>query len=438
MRRLSFLPRSLYGRAALILIVPIVTIQLVVSITFIQRHFERVTEQMTESVAREIRLLRSEVDSASSLDEAQARMAAMTWPLGIAYWLPATPINSDGDQVAFYDLSGKVVIRQMRALVPDIGPIDLLAVRNGVRATVATEWGSMQVTVDRGRLSASNPHQLLVLMLVTSALMTMIAFLFLSNQLRPIKQMADAADAFGKGQTIPFRPRGATEVRAAGLAFLDMRARIERQIEQRTLLLSGISHDLRTPLTRLKLGLSLMPEDEDTRALQADVADMERLVNEFLSFVRGDATEESVTVDAVALVRRVIENAERVGQNVTLKAVEGQGTVTLRAQAVARAVENLIGNAVRHGNRAEVSVVLSDRSLRITVEDDGPGIPPDRRDEAMTAFARLDDARDPNRGGGVGLGLTIAADIARSHGGSLRLGESTRLGGLRADLTLMR
>ncbi len=438
MRRLSFLPRSLYGRAALILIVPIVTIQLVVSITFIQRHFERVTEQMTESVAREVRLLRSEVDSAPSLAEARERLTAMTRPLAISSRLPATAAVPDGDQVAFYDLSGKVLIRQLRVLVPDIGPVDLLVVRNGVRTTVATEWGTLQLTVDRGRLSASNPHQLLVLMLVTSALMTVIAFLFLSNQLRPIKQMAEAADAFGKGQTIPFRPRGATEVRAAGLAFLDMRARIERQIEQRTLLLSGISHDLRTPLTRLKLGLSLMQDDEDTRALQGDVVDMERLVDEFLSFVRGDATEESVTVDPFALVRRVIENAERAGQAVVLVASEGQGMVTLRAQAVTRAVENLIGNAVRHGSRAEVSVTLTERSVKITVEDDGPGIPADKRDEAMTAFARLDAARDPNRGGGVGLGLTIAADIARSHGGSLRLGDSARLGGLRADLTLMR
>ena len=438
MRRLSFLPRSLYGRAALILIVPIVTIQLVVSITFIQRHFERVTEQMTESVAREIRLLRSEVDDAPSLSEARARLSVMARPLDIAPRLSATAAVPAGDQVAFYDLSGKVLIRQLRALVPDIGPVDLLVVRNGVRTTVATQWGTLQLTVDRGRLSASNPHQLLVLMLVTSALMTVIAFLFLSNQLRPIKQMAEAADAFGKGQTIPFRPRGATEVRAAGLAFLDMRARIERQIEQRTLLLSGISHDLRTPLTRLKLGLSLMPEDDDTRALLGDVADMERLVDEFLSFVRGDATEESELVDPVALVRRVIDNAERAGQPARLVSVEGAGSVTLRAQAVARAVENLIGNAVRHGSRAEVSVLMTERSLRIVVEDDGPGIPAEKREEAMTAFARLDAARDPNRGGGVGLGLTIAADIARSHGGALRLGDSARLGGLRAELTLMR
>lgn len=438
MRRLSFLPRSLYGRAALILIVPIVTIQLVVSITFIQRHFERVTEQMTEGVAREIRLLRAEVDRAPTMAEAQAKVKVLAAPLRITVVLPVTHDMTAKDSVQFYDLSGKVLIRQLRALLADLGPVDLLSLRNAVRIYAPTDWGIMEISVDRGRMSASNPHQLLVLMLVTSALMTVIAYLFLSNQLRPIKQMAEAAAAFGKGQVIHFRPRGATEVRAAGHAFLDMRARIERQIEQRTLMLSGISHDLRTPLTRLKLGLSLMPEDDETQALLADVADMERLVNEFLAFVRGDATEEAEPVDPVALTHRVVENAQRAGQKVFLLSVEGAGKVMLRAQAVTRALENLIGNAVRYGTRAEVSVVLTPQTLRITVEDDGPGIPPEKRDQALVAFARLDSARDPNRGGGVGLGLTIAADIARSHGGVLRLGESARLGGLKADLILSR
>lgn len=442
MRRLTVLPRSLYGRAALILIVPIVTIQLVVSITFIQRHFERVTEQMTESVAREIRLLRSAAEVADSPLDAKKRVNALAKPLGIRITLPAEPGTATEDQRLFYDFSGIVVIRQLRVLVPWIGPIDLLAGNGQVETVVPTKWGKMGLAVDRRRMSASNPHQLLVLMLVTSALMTVIAFLFLSNQLRPIKQMAEAASAFGKGQVIAYRPRGAIEVRAAGHAFLDMRARIERQIEQRTQMLSGVSHDLRTPLTRLKLGLSLMPEDDDTRALLADVADMERLVDEFLAFVRGDATEEADAVDPVVLVMRVIENAQRAGQKVFLHAVEGSDmagtTVLLRAQAVTRALENLIGNAMRYGSRAELSVILSDRSLRLIVEDDGPGIPAERREEALTAFARLDEARDPNRGGGVGLGLTIASDIARSHGGSLRLAKSARLGGLRAELVLAR
>lgn len=238
-----------------------------------------------------------------------------------------------------------------------------------------------------------------------------------------------------------YRPRGATQVRKAGAAFLDMRARIERQIEQRTLMLSGVSHDLRTPLTRLRLGLSLLPEDDETRALQQDVTEMERLVDEFLSFARGDAMEGIETVDPGQIARRVVENAERAGQPVTLGAVTLQGAggdlAKLRPQAVQRALENLIGNAVRYGDRVVVSITQTEAELRFAVEDNGPGIPQDRRDEALRPFTRLDTARNPNRGGGVGLGLSIAADIARSHGGALRLGEST-LGGLKAELVVAR
>jgi two-component system osmolarity sensor histidine kinase EnvZ len=202
-------------------------------------------------------------------------------------------------------------------------------------------------------------------------------------------------------------------------------------------MLSGVSHDLRTPLTRLKLGLSLMSPDDEVLAAQRDVADMERLVNEFLSFARGDAMETSLSTDPVAIVTRVVENAQRAGHDVTLH-VEGQGEAMLRPDAVMRAVENLVGNAVRYGKRVEVTLVLTERSLRISVEDDGPGIPPERRDEALRPFTRLDAARDPNSGGGVGLGLSIAADIARSHGGTLTLTDSPRLGGLKAELVLAR
>jgi two-component system osmolarity sensor histidine kinase EnvZ len=285
-------------------------------------------------------------------------------------------------------------------------------------------------------MSATNPHQLLVLMIFTSLLMTVIAFVFLRNQLRPITQLAAASEDFGKGRTVPYRPRGAREVRAAGRAFLDMRARIERQIEQRTLMLSGVSHDLRTPLTRLHLGLSLMPEDPEVTALQDDVRQMQRMVDEFLAFVRGDAMEGSQATDAVALVQGIVE---KVGQGVRLVGVEGRiEPVEMRPQAVARAVENLIANGQRYGRTVETRLEFRDHTLRITVEDDGPGIPEGQRDEAMRPFTRLGTARDPNQGGGVGLGLSIASDIALSHGGSLRLSQSARLGGLRADLEIAR
>lgn len=435
----NLMPRGLYGRAALILIVPVVAIQLVVSVTFIQRHFERVTEQMTQSVALELRLLRQRVEDADSLADAQTQLIALAKALDLEVVLPAAELPP-GDSRDYWDLSGRAVIATIRAGFPDLVASDLTVRPRVARFGFDSKFGPLLVTVDRTRVSASNPHQLLVLMLVTSALMTFIAYRFLRNQLRPIKQLGDAAAAFGKGQHKPYRPRGALEVRAAGTAFLDMRGRIERQIEQRTLMLSGISHDLRSPLTRLKLGLSLLPEDAETKALLQDVGDMERLVDEFLSFVRGDAMEMPQDIDPVTLAQRAVENAQRMGQAVTLSAAPKPGTfgVRLRPAAVTRALENLIGNAVRYGDVAQLSVFLGDRSLRYVVEDNGPGIPKERREEALLPFARLDGARDPNRGGGVGLGLSIAADIARSHGGTLRLGDSEALKGLKAELVIAR
>jgi two-component system osmolarity sensor histidine kinase EnvZ len=428
-------PRGLYGRAALILVVPIVTIQLVVSLAFIQRHFEGVTRQMTQSLVIELTFVLDEADRGGSPTAARARAMRVAGPLDLKLELPSA-WRADRDERLFYDLSGRIVIETLREGLPELRAIDL-SDTSLVRMLLQTDLGPLSVEVPRRRVSASNPHQLLVWMILTSALMTVIAYLFLRNQLRPIKRLAEAAEAFGKGRSLAYRPRGALEVRAAGAAFLDMRARIERQMEQRTLMLSGVSHDLRTPLTRLKLSLSLMPPEDEVRAAQRDVEDMERLVDEFLSFVRGDAMETPVSTDPVALVARAVENARRSGHTIHLKS-EGQGTALLRPDAVMRAVENLIGNALRYGSRADVAVLLTERSVKITIEDDGPGIPAHRREEALRPFTRLDEARNPNRGGGVGLGLSIAADVARSHGGALTLGESAHLGGLRAELVLAR
>jgi two-component system osmolarity sensor histidine kinase EnvZ len=430
------LPRGLYWRAALILIVPIVTIQLVVSTAFIQRHYEGVTRQMTNGVAIDLDFLLARIDAAAAPEAALADVVPLAEALEITLTIPAGPGAPTMDRLLFLDLSGRVIIETLRQRLPGLVAADVTDEDRVVNLLFQTELGPVQAQLSRRRMSASNPHQLLVLMIFTSLLMTMIAFVFLRNQLKPITRLAEAAEDFGKGRTVPYRPRGALEVRAAGRAFLDMRARIERQIEQRTLMLSGVSHDLRTPLTRLRLGLAMMPDDPDVAALQADVAQMERMVDEFLAFVRGDAMEGSQPTDAAALVQGIVEKA---GRQVSLASVEGRKQpVEMRPQAIARAVENLVSNACRFGERVEVRLVFQDQSLRITVEDDGPGIPEAQRDEALRPFTRLDQSRDPNRGGGVGLGLSIASDIALSHGGSLRLGKSERLGGLRADLVIAR
>ena len=434
----SLLPRGLFGRAALILVVPVVAIQLIVSVVFIQRHFEGVTRQMTTSVQIEISQVLRLVEEAPDIDTARARAGDLGRALELRTALP-DPGAPPEDNREFIDWSGREVILTLRAKIPELLTADLISGNGEVRAWFQTRYGPMLVALDRRRLSASNPHQLLVLMVFTSILMTGVAFVFLRNQLTPIARMARAAEAFGKGEVLPFRPRGATEVRAAGQAFLDMRLRIERQIEARTQMLSGVSHDLRTPLTRLKLGLSFLPEDEEVEALKRDVQQMERMVDEFLSFARGDAMEAAEEVDPAALLALVVADAARAGQAVNVGTMDWPGgRMRLRPQAVRRALENLLGNAARHGRKAVVSLSTTERVVRMVVEDDGPGIPEAAREAAMEPFRRLDAARDPNRGGGVGLGLAIAADVARSHGGALRLGDSEALGGLRAELTLAR
>jgi two-component system osmolarity sensor histidine kinase EnvZ len=426
------LPRGLYGRAALILIVPIVTIQLVVSIVFIQRHFERVTEQMTAGVVLEM----GHILDVLARDGA-APAAAAAAALDIRLLAGATQA---ADRRGLADFSGRIVVRQLRAGLAGVTGVDLGDGGGVVRLGIAPPLGPLVLEIDRRRVSASNPHQLLVLMVAAGALLTGIAYLFLRNQLRPITRLAAAAEAFGKGQTLSYSPRGALEVRAAGAAFLEMRERIERQIEQRTLLLSGVSHDLRTPLTRLKLGLAMLRDDPEVDALQRDLAEMERMLDGFLAFARGDATEAPQPVDPVALAETVAANARRAGLRVELlpPSLPPGARPVLRRDAVVRALENLLGNAGRFGTRAELSLEADARHIVFAVEDDGPGIPSERRDEALRPFTRLDAARDPNRGGGVGLGLAIAADIARSHGGTLRLADGRRLPGLRAELVLAR
>ncbi|WP_134681147.1 ATP-binding protein [Paracoccus ravus] len=437
------MPRGLYGRAALILFLPVVAVTIVVTVVFLQRHFEDVTRQMTGSMTREITLVASRIDSAPDIEAARDMAMREAVPLGLRLVLPATePIRSYHE---FYDLSGRVVIEELLSRVAQARAVDL-SQRREVRVTLGGKFGPYQLVFQRTRVSASNPHQLLVLMIGTSLLMTAIATIFLRNQLRPIKRLARAAEEYGKGRIIPYRPGGANEIRSAGTAFLEMRSRIERQNEQRKQMLSGVSHDLRTPLTRLRLGLSMLPDDgppdpQEITDLESDVTAMEKMVDAFLDHARDSARDAPPEpVPALEFVRGIVADACRGGQDVRLAAEigNGNGVATFRKDSLRRAIENLIGNAVRYGERAEVETALGPSWFRVSVEDDGPGIPPAQREEALKPFTRLDAARNQNRGQGVGLGLAIAADIARAHGGQLRLVDAERLRGLRAEIVIPR
>lgn len=433
-----YMPRGIYGRAALILLLPVVIIQLVVTVVFAQRHFEGVTLQMTDTVLRELSLVMRVVEETAEAKDISSAVAEELASLNISVQpidAEAIPVHS---RMLWYDYSGRVIARRMAAQLDGFEALDLTTNRL-VRLYLDTSDGPLEIQFDRRRISASNSHQLFVYTIFFSVLMTAIAFIYLRNQLRPIKRLARVAEAFGRGRHLPYTPAGAVEVRSAGNAFVDMRNRIERQIEQRTLMLSGVSHDLRTPLTRMRLGLSLLEEDDAAPLLQ-DVDDMQRMLDEFLSFAKGATEGTPERVDPHKMAAQIVEDAQRAGRDVTLLPPEGDGTgtVNLRVMAIRRAVDNLISNAVRYGAKAEISVMLSEKTLRIRVEDDGPGIPEEQRQDAAKPFTRLDPSRNQDKGGGVGLGLAIATDIARAHGGVLRLGESSRLGGLRADIVIAR
>ena len=419
-----YLPRSLYGRAALIMMLPVVVLQLVVMVVFTQRHFEDVTLQMSDTVVRELKLALSDV------------------PFETREVLQISIVDVEHDALngpnvrPWYDFSGIVITRRLMERLPQIKVVDLSADKV-VRLVAEVNNQAKEVRFDRRRISAANPHQLFVNMAFFGLIFTLIAMIYLRNQLRPIKRLAIAAEGFGRGRHIAFSPAGATEVRAAGTAFVDMRNRIERQIETRTLMLSGVSHDLRTPLTRMRLALAML-DDAEREPLEQDVDEMQGMIDAFLDFTKGGQGAEPEAVDMTVWIKQVVADAGRAGRDVKLVHCEGEGTVMLRLVAMRRALDNLIGNAVRYGSSAEVSMVLTDKSLRLRVEDDGPGIPENRRVEAQRPFTRLDPSRNQDKGSSVGLGLAIATDIARAHGGVLRLGESERLGGLRADIVIAR
>jgi len=428
------LPKSLFGRSILILAIPILLIQAVVSYIFIDRLYGDVTIAKTTDVAREINYVLSQAED-SSLQAMQniAQHLALTV-------VPQSAPDAE-DKLEFVDISGRFIIQVLRESVAGIDHIDLATNDRLVKLYLTHDDKPFSISFARNRASAVNPHQLLVAGALASFLFIGIAVLFLRNQVKPIKLLARSAEAFGKGDKVKFSPSGAAEVRQAGHAFISMQARIERHLEQRTAILSGVSHDLRTPLTRMKLSLSLMDQEEGLDDLQGDVAEMERIVNEFLSFTRGDSGEDLQIIDPKTFIKAMARGQRRADHAVDLKFTGLQTErvdLKCRKQALSRAIDNLLSNAARYGDNTMMTLDVSPTHVSFIVEDDGPGIPKAEREDALKPFERLDASRNQNKGSGTGLGLAIATDITRSHGGQIHLGHSTAMGGLKAEIKLPR
>jgi two-component system osmolarity sensor histidine kinase EnvZ len=428
----SFMPKGLYARSLLIIIAPMVILQSVVAFVFMERHWNTVTQRLSAAVVQDIAgLIEIYKLYPQDSDHAQLRRIAQD-RLGLVLdFLPRSEMPPPGPK-PFFSLLDQALSVQLRTQIGRPFWIDTVGRSALVEIRIQLDDAVMRVFARRNAAYASNSEIFLLWMVGTSLVLITLAVLFLRNQIRPILRLADAAESFGKGREVPdFRPRGAREVRRAAQAFIEMRQRIERAMEQRTTMLAGVSHDLRTILTRFKLELALIGENPELDGMKKDVDEMGRMLEAYLAFARGDLGEQSATTDMAAFLEELKVDAERTGHTVSV-VFHGPPVVTVRPAAFKRCLANLVSNAARFARAISITGHRDHRWLTITVDDDGPGIPPYMREEVFKPFLRLDDSRNQDEGG-TGLGLAIARDIARSHGGEITLSDSP-LGGLRASV----
>ncbi len=426
------MPKGLYARALLIIIAPMVILQSVVAFVFMERHWNLVTQNLSAAVVQDIAAL-VELTKSFPLDTEHAEVRRIAQQrLGLVVdFLPTSDMPPPGPK-PFFSLLDQALSLELRKQIGRPFWIDTVGRSNLVEIRIALDNTVMRVFARRSAAYASNSEIFLLWMVGTSLVLLAVAIAFLRNQIRPILRLADAAESFGKGRDAPnFRPRGAREVRRAAQAFLEMKARIERAMEQRTAMLAGVSHDLRTVLTRFKLELALLGGGPEVGAMKKDVDEMGRMLEAYLAFARGDTGEQSAPTDMADFLDELKTDAERNGHKASVT-FHGYPIVTVKPAAFKRCLGNLVSNAARHAPSIAITGHRDHRWLTVTVDDDGPGIPAAMREEVFKPFLRLDDARNQDEGG-TGLGLAIARDIARSHGGDILLGDSP-LGGLRATV----
>ncbi len=430
----ALLPRSLLGRSLLIIVMPLLIVQIVSAYIFYGRHWEVVTRHQSYALTGDIATIIAYRRRHPGKENHAwiLRQAARRMRLDVSFE-PGARIDPPANR----DLSGPMERNLAEALDNTLDRawrMEPWKLEERVAIDIQLADGVLHVLAYRKRLYSSTTYVFILWMVGTSLLVFGIAVLFMRNQVRAVKRLAAAADAYGKGRDTPvFKPHGALEVRQAATAFNLMRERIDRQISQRTEMLAGVSHDLRTPLTRMKLQLAMLEGREGAADLRQDVHEMERMVEGYLAFARGEGTEQPATTDITGLLDEVVDGFRREGEAVDLHTEEAI-SLPVRPEALRRCLNNLVANAVRFAGHVAVRAGTRRGGVEVTVDDDGPGIPSAQRDDAFRAFFRLDESRNP-RTGGTGLGLTVARDVVRGHGGDISL-EDSPLGGLRVRLYL--
>ena len=428
------MPKGLFARSLIIIIAPVVLLQSLVVFVFMERNWQDVTQRLSAAtvgdIAAVVDIIEAYPQDANFTDV--TNIAASRFGLNIAV-LPPEPLPPAGPKPFFSPLD-RVLGREITRAIGKPFWIDTVGRSNFVEVRIQLPHNVLRVFAPRSQTYAANALIFISAMVATSVVLLAVAVIFLRNQIRPILRLTAAVDNFGKGRAVvDFTPRGAREVRQATVAFHQMRERVERQIEQRTAMLAGVSHDLRTVLTRLRLQLALIEESADVAALKNDVDDMDRMLEGYLAFARGDSGEDAVPTDVAALLDGLAEEA-RISGHDAIVSFSGDPAVRLRPQSFKRCIANLVGNAGRHGDHVVILGSHADGHLTVIVDDDGPGVPFEEQEAVFKPFYRLDNARNLNESG-TGLGLPIARDIARSHGGDIALSDSP-LGGLRVTVTI--
>jgi len=432
------MPKGLYARALIIIIAPIVVLEGVIAFVFMERHWQNVTRRLSEATARNVAALIDVYEDYPALENQKRLVEMARNRLNLSLQILPPGDLPEARPKPFFDLLDRELSDEIRRHVKLPFWIDTVGQSRHVEIRVKHDNAILRFIATRSQTYASNSHIFLLWMVGTSVILLTVAILFLRNQIKPILRLAEAADAFGKGRPVPddFRPRGAREVRQAALAFLEMRDRITTHVDQRTHMLAGVSHDLRTVLTRFKLELALLGDDSEVQSLRSDVNEMQHMLEDYLAFARGDGGEEAAPTNVRELLEEIHEEAQVFSICVDLKMRRRRSdlVVPLKRQAFKRAITNLVSNAARFGDKIMIRAATEGQWLRVEVDDNGPGIPPTERDNVFKPFYRLDHARNQDEGN-TGLGLAIARDIAKSHGGDIALGESS-MGGLRAIISV--
>lgn len=434
--RKRFLPKSLFGRFLLLIITPTILLQLIATYQFYGRHWESMSRNLTSALAGEIAAI-VKIYEASSPEQSAQLFAVTDHYMGLTITiLPKTDFAPN----EIYT-SGTLAQLATSLKTHFFYPFSLHYSKwlySDVRIVIGLPNENMEIIIPSKRLENPTTYIFILWMLCSAIVLLAVAILFLKNQIRAIQRLAVAADKFGRGEEFKsFRPHGATEVRRAGAALIQMKERIARQVAQRTEMLAGISHDLRTPLTRMKLQLALLKKQDIAghalERLEGDIHEMESMVESYLLFAKGEGSEKPITVQWCALIEKWVQGYDLHGRTIELK-LEHEGYLNLRYEAMKRAFSNIVNNALRHGERIRITARYLETAAEWIVEDDGPGIPPEKREDAFRPFVRLDAARNRDSGGN-GLGLTIARDIVLGHGGDITL-DASDLGGLKVIVTL--